>query len=181
MCLDTERQGARWNNTKRLPRHVTSGLWPECRLFDCHCAHFIRNAHLSVRMIQIDNLWTDGHKIRYCLYTTWDYPKILLLNFLREAITKLRMRILVIWDRQCPNGSYYGNSYYRGNRNRKRQYVLLRWSPWQQLIGWKCTLCNHGYHVTLVAMFAVTVTVYAAAVFAAVKSVSPENMATGRI
>jgi hypothetical protein len=54
-------------------------------LHDAHEMNAYRAGHvcLSVRMIQLDNRWTDVDEIWYGRYATGDYPKIVLFNFLQ--------------------------------------------------------------------------------------------------
>jgi hypothetical protein len=51
-------------------------------LHDVHEMNAHRSGHLSVRMIQLENRWTDLDEIWYGRYATGDYLKIVLLNSL---------------------------------------------------------------------------------------------------
>jgi hypothetical protein len=44
----------------------------------------------SVRMIQLENRWTDLDEIWYGRYATEDYPKIILFNYLQLVIPTWR-------------------------------------------------------------------------------------------
>jgi hypothetical protein len=57
------------------------------------------NVCLSVRMIQLENRWTDLDEICYGRYATGDYAKIVLFDFLQKVIPTWRMNKLVRWDR----------------------------------------------------------------------------------
>jgi hypothetical protein len=61
-------------------------------LHDVHKANEYRARHvsLSVRMIKLENRWTDLDVIWYGLYATGEYPKILFLNFLQSLIPTWR-------------------------------------------------------------------------------------------
>jgi hypothetical protein len=52
-------------------------------LHDAHEINVYRTVHvcLSVRMIQLENWWTDLDAIWYGRYVTGDYPKIVLFKF----------------------------------------------------------------------------------------------------
>jgi hypothetical protein len=54
---------------------------------------------LSVRMIQLDNLWTDLDEIWNGYYAIGIFPKIVLFNFLQSIIPTWRTNKLVRWDR----------------------------------------------------------------------------------
>jgi hypothetical protein len=49
-------------------------------------AHVYLSVCLSVRMIQLENRWTDLDEILYGYYATGFHPKIILLNFLQSVI-----------------------------------------------------------------------------------------------
>jgi hypothetical protein len=54
-------------------------------LHDVHEMNAYRASHvcLSVRIIILENCWTDLNKIWYGRYVIWDYPKIVIFNFLQ--------------------------------------------------------------------------------------------------
>jgi hypothetical protein len=70
-------------------------------LHDVHETNAYRAGHVcpSVRMIKLDNPWTDLNEIWYGRYATGDYPKIVLFNFLQSVIPTWRANKLVRWDR----------------------------------------------------------------------------------
>jgi hypothetical protein len=55
-----------------------------CSSHDLHEINAYRVAHvcLSVRMVQLENRWTDLDKIWNGRYAAGEYPKIVLFNFL---------------------------------------------------------------------------------------------------
>jgi hypothetical protein len=70
-------------------------------LHDVHEMNAHRAGHvcLSVRMIQLENRWTDLDEIWYGYYAIGDYPEIVLLSFLKSVIRTWRTNKLVRWDR----------------------------------------------------------------------------------
>jgi hypothetical protein len=72
-----------------------------CYLHDVHemNAHKADHFYLSVRIIQLDNRWTDLDEIWYGRFAIRDYPKIVLFNFLQSVIQTWRKNKLVRWDR----------------------------------------------------------------------------------
>jgi len=54
---------------------------------------------MSIRMIQLENRWTDFDEIRYGCYVTGVCPKIVLINVLQSVIPTWRMNELVLWNR----------------------------------------------------------------------------------
>jgi hypothetical protein len=48
--------------------------------------HRVDHVHLSVRMIQLENRWTDLNEIWYGRYATGDYPKMIFFNFLQSVM-----------------------------------------------------------------------------------------------
>jgi hypothetical protein len=57
--------------------------------------HVCLSLRLSVRMIQLENRWTDLDDIWYGSYAIGIYPKIVLFNFLQSAIPIWRTSELV--------------------------------------------------------------------------------------
>jgi hypothetical protein len=72
-----------------------------CSLHGVHEMNTYRADHvcLSVRMIQLENCWTDFAEIWCRLYAIGGYHKIFLFNFLQSLLSTWRTHELVRWER----------------------------------------------------------------------------------
>jgi hypothetical protein len=103
--------------TGPCPEPFVSSLYPQTLFIKIHFNDVMRSLHNvhgmnayraghvclfvrpSVRMVQLENSWTDLDEIWYGDYAIGDYPKIVLLNFLKSVISTWRKNKLVRWDR----------------------------------------------------------------------------------
>jgi hypothetical protein len=69
-------------------------------LHDVHEINAKRSGHvcLSVRVIQIENRWSDLYGIWCAWYATTYVSKIVISNFLQSVISTWRTNKLVRWD-----------------------------------------------------------------------------------